>query len=463
MSEAKRSTFMKRVLIAILAVALVFTMMPLSMGKVFAAGETPTWDPDAVALTVDGTEYKRADVVAMTSSTYTYEYTSKKTDPNTGEKVDVNNTDVVVGVALSDLLNGKPADYVAKVQTADDYSPVNADGKTVADLSNADAHYILAYQINGKDVLETSKDDATITGCFVLYGIQEGKVKRDKMVNRITVSEPSTEPGEDPVPVLTVVGDDLVKTLSFNTIDELKGDKVKEVPVVRDKTFHTKNASGSEKDRIVTGVTMESLINLAGIKEGMELDSLVINAKSSDGDATRTLTADQVLKQDLLGNKAMVVWKEDGKQVYKTAVGQFTEGEENNTYWLKADTLELKVVAKEKVAPVKPEPTKVANTLTVTPKNKTFKAKALKKKAKSYKALTVKNAKGAVTYTVKYKNKKAKKALKFNKKTGMIKVTKKTKKGTYKVTVTVKAAGKTIGDKIYLPKTVKKTITVKVK
>ena len=100
-----------------------------------------------------------------------------------------------------------------------------------------------------------------------------------------------------------------------------------------------------------------------------------------------------------------------------------------------------------KPQPQKPTPTpaptvkKKANTMKVVFKNKTFKAKKLKKKKLSYKAVNVKKAQGAVVYKVKPMNKKAKKALKFNKKTGKITVKKKTKKGTYRMKITVQAKG----------------------
>ena len=93
--------------------------------------------------------------------------------------------------------------------------------------------------------------------------------------------------------------------------------------------------------------------------------------------------------------------------------------------------------AKAAPAPVK----KKANTMKVTPVKKTFKAKKLKKKAKTFKAVKVKKAKGKVTYIGKPSGKKAKKFLKFNKKTGKITVKKGAKKGKYVMKVTVKAAG----------------------
>ena len=96
------------------------------------------------------------------------------------------------------------------------------------------------------------------------------------------------------------------------------------------------------------------------------------------------------------------------------------------------------------------------NTLKVARKNKTFRVRVLKKAGKSYRAVTVKGAKGKVTYKITGSS-KSKKALKFNKKTGKITVKKGTKKGAYKLKIRVKAAGTA------LYKAGSKTVTVKVR
>ena len=98
------------------------------------------------------------------------------------------------------------------------------------------------------------------------------------------------------------------------------------------------------------------------------------------------------------------------------------------------------------------------NPMSVRSYNKKIKAKAVKKKSASYKAVAVKNAQGGLQYTVKT-NKKAGKVLKFNKKTGKITIKKGTKKGTYKMTITVKASGN--DDYLSASKTVKCVVTVK--
>ena len=100
---------------------------------------------------------------------------------------------------------------------------------------------------------------------------------------------------------------------------------------------------------------------------------------------------------------------------------------------------------------------KKAQSLKVTAKKKTVKAGKLKKKALSFKLLTVKGAKGKVTYAKVAKG--SSKKLSVNKKTGKITVKKGTKKGTYKVKVKVAAKATAMYKKA--TKTV--TVTVKVK
>lgn len=168
------------------------------------------------------------------------------------------------------------------------------------------------------------------------------------------------------------------------------------------------------------------------------------------------------------GRGAKVVIKEDGSIDLSQTLSVQTTGKINFVVTAPGYP-ELTFTATAKngvvVAPEAPKPAatvkkpvvKKANTMTVTSVNKTYKAKKLKKKARSFTAITVKKSQGKVTMTAKPVNAKAKKALKFNK--GKITVAKKTKKGTYQMKVTVKAAG----NSGYNAKTVVKTITVKVK
>ena len=90
---------------------------------------------------------------------------------------------------------------------------------------------------------------------------------------------------------------------------------------------------------------------------------------------------------------------------------------------------------------------------------KTIKKSAIKKKTRKIKAIRVRNAQGAVVYKVTKVPKKLKKKIKINSKGIIIfKKWKKVKKGTYKIKVRITAAGNTY----YKPKTINKTIKIKV-
>ena len=106
------------------------------------------------------------------------------------------------------------------------------------------------------------------------------------------------------------------------------------------------------------------------------------------------------------------------------------------------------------------------NTLSVTPKTAKVKYKKLKKKKQTVaraKVMNVSKAKGNVTYKLtgvkRGKSKKYKKYFKINATTGNVTIKKKLKKGTYKVTCVVKAAG----DSNYKAGTKTVTFTIKVK
>lgn len=103
---------------------------------------------------------------------------------------------------------------------------------------------------------------------------------------------------------------------------------------------------------------------------------------------------------------------------------------------------------------------KAAQKLSVSAKTQTFKVKKLKKKAQTFaitKAVKVSGAKAGLSYQIKPANAKAKKALKI--KGNKITVKKKTKKGTYKLKVTVKAAANA---NYNAAAPVTKTVTVKI-
>ena len=109
---------------------------------------------------------------------------------------------------------------------------------------------------------------------------------------------------------------------------------------------------------------------------------------------------------------------------------------------------------------------KSANSLTVTPKTAKVKYKKLKKKKQTVsraKVMNVSKAQGDVTYKLtgvkRGKSKKYKKYFKINATTGNVTIKKKLKKGTYKVTCSVTAAG----NGSYKPGTKSVTFKIKVK
>ena len=174
----------------------------------------------------------------------------------------------------------------------------------------------------------------------------DGNVLVDKWVNRITISNAG---GTEPEPVsaasLTVKGEGLTKELSFESVKALKNDEAIKPLILEGVKFHTVNSYGTEEDFTVAGVTIESLIGLAGIKGGYELES--VTAVSDNEKTGKTYSADEILKEDLQGNKAMLIWDENGDKVLKTAVGQFAAGEQNRGKWWKAkDSITLTVTVK---------------------------------------------------------------------------------------------------------------------
>ena len=119
----------------------------------------------------------------------------------------------------------------------------------------------------------------------------------------------------------------------------------------------------------------------------------------------------------------------------------------DNSFYVDMDNFPIKAYGEEVDAPdepAKPDAVeKKSNPLTVTAKTKTVKVKALKSKKQDVKPLTVKNAQGKVTFKLIKKSTSSKiyKNLKINSK-GVITLNKGAyKKGKYKVSVKVAAAG----------------------
>ena len=129
------------------------------------------------ALTVDGSEYTRGDVLLMDRADRSYSYSTSNGDA----------TDYVRGVPMSVLLDGYDDSSTVSFATADGYD-VAASGKTVKEL--IEENYILAYEKGTgtsdlKGIYSTAKKDSSKYGFFTLYGDND---KPAKMVNSIKVT-----------------------------------------------------------------------------------------------------------------------------------------------------------------------------------------------------------------------------------------------------------------------------------
>lgn len=417
----RKNTLASKLLMAVLSVALVFTMMPLSAGFAFAA-DAKDYQP---ALTITGpdgtvTTYQTVeDVVAAFTD---------------GEDKTLVEGVTLKGIYVKKLLSGYPEDAVVTVQTQDNYTgTLNASGKTVAELKAMKG--ILAYQEGETPYDPTSdeldgKGNKKYKGYFVFYVGKDGEtVLKDKWVNRITITA-AGEGGEDPNPpatvnVLTVTGD-VVTPQQFVDIKTLKG-WARDNNLVKTTTFNTTNSADTDEAFKVEGVTIESLINAAVLKDGMELDSVKVTADASTKPYEKTFTADQILNTDLDGNQAMFIWSEKkvdsetADKVQKIAIGKFKPEDKNRGMWVKSDvSIDIAITAK------KIEPTPAPQPVVKAPGRVTIsKATPGKKQVK----LTWKKVKGAKGYTV-YKATKKNGKYKAVKTTTSLKYTvKKLKKG----------------------------------
>ena len=116
---------------------------------------------DGVALSVNGKDYTRAEILMMPRAQREYSYQGR------GEVVTI----TARGVPIKTLLDGVSKDLEVTFETADNY-PVSESGMTVGEL--IDKNYILAYEtLDGstwKGVYRDVESDSAINGVFTLYG-----------------------------------------------------------------------------------------------------------------------------------------------------------------------------------------------------------------------------------------------------------------------------------------------------
>ena len=226
-----------------MAVALVFTMMPLANGSAFADDSDSGDDSNRIVFTI----------VDKDGSEKTFTRSQMESDVKKVESVADSGIDTVTGgFVVKNLLKNYDENAVATVTTVDNYDSVKASGKTVKELR--EGNYILAYKENektlwGSDVLSKDKTINYGKGDFYLFS---GTGERDKWVNKIVLSEGGNTP--DPVVEmadLTIKGDALVKEMEFS-IKDLKN--MTGIQKYESLDYPSLNSYGTEEVSKVDGV-----------------------------------------------------------------------------------------------------------------------------------------------------------------------------------------------------------------
>lgn len=133
-----------------------------------------------IAITIDGVEKTRAEVLMMERADRSYTYSTQGGDQTVYAR----------GVPLAVILSAYDDNDTVAFTTADDY-PVAASGMTVAEL--IDGNYMLAYEVGDSasdlvGIYKTAKGNPSIYGVFTLYGDGE---KPASLINSITVTPAS--------------------------------------------------------------------------------------------------------------------------------------------------------------------------------------------------------------------------------------------------------------------------------
>lgn len=144
----------------------------------------------------------------------------------------------------------------------------------------------------------------------------------------------------------------------------IKGLKNAEGLTRTDAVFHWINSSGTAGETAVQGETIENIAaKVLGLEEGMVISQ--VTAVCSDGYKV-TYTADQITREDLDGNKAMLIWKAEGDNCDLTvALGQFSETDQNRKHWA-ADVVKLIIDGTEEEVPAEPAGDATAETADLT-------------------------------------------------------------------------------------------------
>ena len=342
----ERNRIWSKILMAMLSVALVFTMMPLAGGVAYAAEGQPDqqgWNPEDVALIVntDGNtsivELKIADIKDLTSVSV------KSTD----------NKDLV-GVKLGTIIDK----YSVKKQkvTIDAVDQEYYNSRLVLSKDEA-REYVLVYKEGENDVFGKSKkapEGKYIYGCLNLYK-PDGELytREQKLTGVITAGAPAVDPSTL-IKTITITGNAVKSEKVYADLNEMRNDPSVSAKVKEDVVFNWKNSEESTGTVKVTGITIADLIDIAGVKENMEVKEIKVDTQ--DGQWQWTYSADTLLKPDMDGNLAMFAWTywisdkdQTSTDQQRTVVGQFKAGEMNQPSWGKM-VCKFEVIGEEKAS-----------------------------------------------------------------------------------------------------------------
>lgn len=338
----ERNRIWSKILMAMLSVALVFTMMPLAGGVAYA--EQTEWNPDDVAFVVDGTGLKLSDLEGLESVTVE-ENGQSITGVKLGTIIDTYNV-------RKQKVTIDPIDY--------EYAPKF---RIVKDKTIA-REYILAYKENGNYIFGQSKKakdkGVELYGCLNLYDVNEGITDASgklsplqKLTGKITAGAPAVDPSTL-IKTITITGNAVKSEKVYADLNEMRNDPSVSAKVKEDVVFNWKNDEESTGTAKVTGITIADLIDIAGVKENMEVKEIKVDTQ--DGQWQWTYSADTLLKPDMDGNLAMFAWTywisdkdQTSTDQQRTVVGQFKAGEKNQPSWGKM-VCKFEVIGEEKAS-----------------------------------------------------------------------------------------------------------------
>ena len=334
-----------KLLAVFLAVALVFTMMPLATGAVYANAQYPApegWGDNEIALTVGDVALTRDGVLSLVN------------DQNKVEGI-TNDNEEIVGVSLETIFNEYPAITTGtsiEIRSADYVAP--GDNKTLVEGSKDTLKgYILVFQVNNAPLLQSLKNGSR--GCFNLFANENGIWKRQLKAANVIVAVDNGSSGDGNENEQTEEPTEAAKVLiKGNVLAQEKEISEADVSslIKKDVTFDGINRFGKRGAvKVFTGIYIEDLINYIGLKKGATIDHFVITTNTIDQGSSAQQVTEMSYNwlmtepNDEYGNgKAMLAFSWEGKDKpvdtgTRVFVGAFddmaraTEGSSSGEYY----------------------------------------------------------------------------------------------------------------------------------